>query len=135
MTKEIVLNEEELKALKYVIQTIEDTVNNDGFWIDNEDLRKAFDSFENKLYETQENTLTKKEKIKLNKLFNDSVVEIALDHSDFSALAADHWKQYLYENYESPAKWAEENLSPDEIKDILKGKDIVGADFKKEERK
>ena len=76
--------------------------------------------------------MTKKEKNKLNKMFSDSVVEIALDHSDFSALASDHWKQYLYENYKNPAEWAEENLSPDEIKDILKGKEIVGADFKKE---
>ena len=79
--------------------------------------------------------MTKKEKIKLNKMFNDSVVDMALDHSDFSALAADHWKGYLNENYESPAEWAELNLSPDEIKDILKGKKIVGADFKKEDSK
>ena len=65
-------------------------------------------------------------------MFNDNVVEIALDHFDFTALAADHWKHYLNENYKNPAEWAEENLSPDEIKDILKGKEIVGADFKKE---
>ena len=76
--------------------------------------------------------MTKKEKNKLNKMFNDSVFEMALDHSDFSGLACDHWKDYLQENYKDPAEWAEENLSPDEIKDILKGKEIVGADFKNE---
>ena len=79
--------------------------------------------------------MTKKEKNKLNKLFNDNVVSIALDHSDFSALADDHWKDYLQENYKDPAEWAEENLSPDEIKDILNGEELVGADFKKEESK
>ncbi len=75
--------------------------------------------------------MTKNEKTKLNKMFNDSVVDMALDHSDFSGLACDHWKQYLYENYKSPAEWTELNLSPDEIKDILKGEDTIGADFKK----
>ena len=79
--------------------------------------------------------MTKNQKTKLNKMFNGNVVEIALDHSDFTALAADHWKQYLNDNYENPAEWAELNLSPDEIKDIFKRKEIVGADFKKEKRK
>ena len=76
--------------------------------------------------------MTKKQKNQINKLFDDNIIDIALDHSDFAGLAADHWKQYLNDNYESPAEWAEENLSPDEIKDILKGEKIVGADFKKE---
>ena len=79
--------------------------------------------------------MTKNQKNKLNKLFDDNVVSIALDHSDFTALAHDHWKQYLRENYDSPAEWAEGNLSPDEIKDILNGKELVRADFKKEEGK
>ena len=79
--------------------------------------------------------MTKNQKNKLNKLFDDNVISIALDHSDFTALAHDHWKDYLQENYKDPAEWAEENLSPDEIKDILNEKEIVGADFKKEEDK
>lgn len=79
--------------------------------------------------------MTKNQKNKLNKLFDDNVISIALDHSDFTALAHDHWKDYLRENYDSPAKWAELNLSPDEIKDLLNGEELVGADFKKEEIK
>ena len=79
--------------------------------------------------------MTQKQKNKLNKLFDGDVLSIALDHSDFTALAHDHWKQYLRENYNNPAEWAELNLSPDEIKDILNGEELIGADFKKEENK
>ena len=76
--------------------------------------------------------MTKNQKQKLNKMFNDNIIDIALDHSDFTGLAHDHWKQYLRDNYDSPAEWAEENLSPDEIKELLNGKELVGADFKEE---
>ena len=79
--------------------------------------------------------MRKNQKNKLNKLFDDNVIEIALDHSDFTGLAHDHWKQYLRDNYDSPAEWADLNLSPDEIKDILSGEELVGADFKKEGNK
>ena len=43
--------------------------------------------------------MTKNQKNKLNKLFDDNVVNIALDHSGFTALAHDYWKDYLQENY------------------------------------
>lgn len=76
--------------------------------------------------------MTKKQKEKLNKMFDDNVIDIALDHSDFTGHAHDHWKEYLRDNYESPSEWAQENLSPDKIKDLLNGMDLIGADFKKE---
>ena len=72
--------------------------------------------------------MTKEQKEKLNKMFDNRVHRIALDHSDYTYHAEDHWKDYLNENYKDPAEWAELNLRPDEIKDILKGKGLSGLD-------
>ena len=80
-------------------------------------------------------SITKKQEMKLNKLFKDDVLSIALEHSDFTDLAHEHFKQYLQETFKSPFEWASVNLSPDEIKDILKGVEVIGADFKKEVNK
>ena len=37
----------------------------------------------------------------------------------------------LFITYNSPAEWAELNLSPDEIKDILNGEELIGLILKR----
>ena len=79
--------------------------------------------------------MTKKQREKLNSLYGHSIVGIALDHSCFEDHAIDHWKDFLNTNYKDPAEWAEENLSPDEISDLIAGMKLVGADYKIKEKK
>ena len=56
--------------------------------------------------------------IEFNK--NNSVVDLAVEHSDFEGHALENWKDHLQESYKSPVDYLLQNLGEKETKRILK---------------